>query len=190
MRRLTFVLVAAAVMSITMTAFEKTAVPQPVTQPVTGLDASLAGSAVVPGPAAGDPDGSGTAHVVLVPSEGRICYSLSAADIAPATAAHIHQGAAGRDGPIVLELIPPPPTERTSSGCMEVDPALLAALLGNPDGYYVDVHNSEFPDGAIRDQLAETTESSFIIGGYQNQQPQPQQPQPQQQQPQQPQQQY
>jgi hypothetical protein len=165
MRRLTFVLVAAAVTAITMAAFEKKAVAQPVTQPVTGLDASLAGSAVVPGPRSGDPDGSGTAHVVLVPAESRICYSLSALDIAPATAAHVHQGAAGRVGPIVLELIPPPPTGRTSSGCVEADPALLDALLGNPDGYYVDVHNSEFPNGAIRDQLAETTESSFIIGG-------------------------
>jgi hypothetical protein len=165
MRRPIFFLVAAAAMAITMAAFEKAAVAQPVTQPVTGLDASLAGSAVVPGPGAGDPDGSGTAHVVLFPSEGKICYSLSASDIAPATAAHIHQEAAGRVGPTVLELLPPPPTGRTSSGCIEVDPALLDALLGNPDGYYVDVHNSEFPNGAIRDQLAETTESSFIIGG-------------------------
>ena len=168
MGRFAFVLAIAAATMATI-AFSRPAVAQE----VTGLDASLSGSAVVPGPNGGDPDGSGTAHVVLVPSESKICYSLVASDIAPATAAHIHREAAGINGPIVLELLPPPPTEgtsseeipRTSSECIVVDPALLDALLANPDGYYVDVHNDEFPNGAIRDQLAETTESGEIIGG-------------------------
>ncbi len=160
MGRFAFVIAIAAATMATM-AFSRPAVAQE----VTGLDASLSGSAVVPGPNGGDLDGSGTAHVVLLPSESRICYSLMATDIAPATAAHIHREAAGINGPIVLELLPPPPTERTSSECIEVDPALLDALLANPDGYYIDIHNDEFPNGAIRDQLAETTESGHIIGG-------------------------
>ena len=162
MRRFAFILAVVAATTATMVS---PAVAQSEAQQVTGLDASLSGSVVVPGPNAGDPDGSGTAHVVLIPADSRICYSLSASDIGPATAAHIHQEAAGIDGPIVLEMLPPPPTQRTSSECVEVDPALLDALLANPDGYYVDVHNSEFPNGAIRDQLAETTESGSIIGG-------------------------
>jgi CHRD domain len=163
MRRFAFIL--AIVVAVTTATMVSPAVAQTQPQQVTGLDASLSGSVVVPGPNAGDPDGSGTAHVVLIPSDSRICYSLSASDIAPATAAHIHREAAGIDGPIVLELLPPPPTQRTSSECIEVDPALLDGLLANPDGYYVDVHNSEFPNGAIRDQLAESTESGSIIGG-------------------------
>jgi hypothetical protein len=31
----------------------------------------------------------------------------------------------------------------------------LAAILANPNGFYVNVHNAEFPDGAIRGQLSE-----------------------------------
>jgi hypothetical protein len=87
MRRIGFIIGVAAVVALMM-GFANPAVAQP----VTGLDASyMSGEAEVPGP--GDLNGSGTAHVALIPSEGRICYSLEASDIAPATASHIHQGA-------------------------------------------------------------------------------------------------
>ena len=38
-------------------------------------------------------------------------------------------------------------------GCVPGDPAILAAILANPAGYYVNVHNSRFPGGALRPQL-------------------------------------
>jgi CHRD domain len=157
MRRLSFVTAMVAVV-VMMLAFANPAVGQP----VTGLDASyMSGEGEVPGP--GDLNGSGTAHVTLIPSEGRICYSLEASDIAPATAAHIHQGAFHEAGPIVVGL-DPPPTAGTSNGCTGVDPALLGSLMESPENYYVNVHNEEFPDGAIRGQLSKTEESSFSYG--------------------------
>jgi CHRD domain len=118
------------------------------------------GPAIQPGGRHGDKDGSGTAHVALITSEDRLCYSLEASDIEPATKAHIHEGTASERGPAVVEL-DPPPEDRTSSGCTDVNPTLLRKLLWKPERYYVDVHNEEFPHGAIRGQFSLTEASSF-----------------------------
>lgn len=158
MRRLDLVGAVAAVMAL-MAVFAN---PAGAVQPVTGLDASyMSGHGEVPGP--GDPDGSGTANVVLISSQNRICYSLKASNIAPATAAHIQRGAFHEAGPIVLDLNPPL-AEGASSGCTSVDPALLESLLRSPESYYVNVDNAKFPNGAIRGQLSKTAVSSFSYG--------------------------
>ncbi len=106
----------------------------------------LTGEAEVPGP--GDPDGSGTA--VLRVNSGRICYTLMVEDIEPATAAHIHEGQPDEAGPIVQALSPP--TDGSSSGCI-VNPQLAREILAEPGDYYVNVHNKEYPAGALRGQL-------------------------------------
>ena len=112
--------------------------------------ATLTGAAEVPGP--GDADGSGSASLRLNPGQGEICYELAVANIAPATAAHIHVGDAGVAGPVVVPLAPP--TGGSSSACAAVDRDLVLAILKNPAGYYVNVHNAEFPAGAVRGQLS------------------------------------
>jgi hypothetical protein len=114
------------------------------------LSATLTGAAEVPGP--GDPDGSGTATLTVNPGLGQICYELSVSGIAPATAAHIHVGAVTEAGPVVVPL--EPPTGGTSSGCAEVSRELALAILTHPTDYYVNVHNAEFPAGAVRGQLS------------------------------------
>ena len=35
-------------------------------------------------------------------------------------------------------------------------PGIVAEILANPEGFYVNVHNNEFPNGAVRAQLAES----------------------------------
>jgi CHRD domain len=114
------------------------------------LSTTLTGSAEVPGP--GDPDGSGTATLTVNPGLGQICYELTVSGIAPATAAHIHVGAVGVAGPVVVPL--DPPTDGTSSGCVEVSRELALAILMSPSDYYVNVHNAEYPAGAVRGQLS------------------------------------
>src|SRR5215207_3164755 len=166
MRRFRLVLTVATVM-VPMISLATSAVAQ---QLIHGLDADLTGGgesnfttkgpAVQPGGRRGDKDGSGTAHVALITSEDRLCYSLEASDIKPATKAHIHEGTASERGPSVVTL-DPPPEGRTSSGCTDVGPALLRTLLEKPQSYYVDVHNKEFPHGAIRGQLSLTEATSF-----------------------------
>jgi hypothetical protein len=116
------------------------------------LSATLTGEAEVPGP--GDPDGSGTAFVTLNQGQGQVCFEISVSDILlPATAAHIHVGTADVAGPIVVTLAPPD-ASGFSSGCAEeVDRELIKDIRQNPQGYYVNVHNAEFPPGAVRGQL-------------------------------------
>jgi hypothetical protein len=111
---------------------------------------TMTGADEAPGPA--DPDGSGTAHFTLNQGQGEICFELSVSNIAPATASHIHEAAADVPGPIVVPLTPP--TNGTSSGCVDVDPELIKAIRQNPEEYYVNVHNAEFPSGAVRGQLS------------------------------------
>lgn len=114
------------------------------------LSAELTGAAEVPGP--GDPDGSGTADVRVNQDEGEICFEITVANIAPATAAHIHVAPAGIPGPVVVPLTPP--TSGVSSGCVNVDPALAKAIRQDASAYYVNVHNAQFPAGAVRGQLS------------------------------------
>ncbi|MEJ7819820.1 MAG: CHRD domain-containing protein [Rubrobacteraceae bacterium] len=114
------------------------------------LTASLTGANEVPGP--GDPDGTGTAVVSVKPSAERLCFELSVDNIAPATAAHVHDGPAGVAGPVVVTLTPP--SDGSSEGCVTADKTLLKDIKKNPTEYYVNVHNTEFPAGAVRGQLS------------------------------------
>lgn len=55
-------------------------------------------------------------------------------------------------GPIRVTLSPP--TGGTASGCLSgLDSVLLGALVANPSGFYVNVHTTDFPAGALRGQL-------------------------------------
>jgi|SRR5687767_13945435 hypothetical protein len=103
-------------------------------------------------PNQGDLDGEGTAHLTLNQGQGEICYELTVSGIAPAGAAHIHVGASTTTGPIVVHFAAP--TNGFSSGCTSVDPELIKAIRQNPENYYVNVHNAEFPGGALRGQLS------------------------------------
>ncbi|MGP4021450.1 CHRD domain-containing protein [Saccharopolyspora sp. 5N708] len=113
------------------------------------LVAKLDGAQEVPGP--GDPDGSGLARLTVFPNQ--VCVHLKVSRIAlPTTAAHIHRGARGIAGPVVVTL--PNPATGESDGCVPIDRALARELVDMPAAFYVNVHNDEFPDGAIRGQLS------------------------------------
>jgi len=113
------------------------------------LEARLTGAAEAPGP--GDPDGRGTVEIEIAKNFHRLCYELTVSRIAPATAAHIHVAPVGVAGPVVVGLTPP--TNGKSKGCVDVDPALGRAIAQDHAAYYVNVHNAEFPAGAVRGQL-------------------------------------
>ncbi|HEV2460797.1 MAG TPA: CHRD domain-containing protein [Ktedonobacterales bacterium] len=98
--------------------------------------------------------GSGTARLQLNGEQQQICYIIHVSGIAlPATAAHIHRGAAGVNGPIVVPFLPPN-AQGVASGCTTVAHDLLVAIAHHPADYYVNVHNKAYPEGAVRGQLA------------------------------------
>lgn len=127
------------------------------------LTARLSGAQEVP-PA--DPDGRGKAEMTVDAAAGEICFDIKLEDVATPNRGHIHKQVAGQNGPIVVtffELRPgdapanDPRHEAIERGriadCATADPALLADIVANPDQYYVNVHNSRFPGGALRCQI-------------------------------------
>jgi hypothetical protein len=100
----------------------------------------------------GDEDGSGTAAITIDPDTGEVCYDLSVEGIEPVTASHIHIGAEGESGDVVVPL-DVDGFEGTSSDCVDASDADLDAIIANPAGYYVNIHTEDFPAGAIRGQL-------------------------------------
>ena len=102
-------------------------------------------------PGGGDPDGVGTASVRVNVGQGEICYEIAVSGLDPVVAAHIHSAPAGINGPVVVPL--DAPVDGTSSGCAAVDESLAKAILKAPQVFYVNVHTTVFPGGAIRGQL-------------------------------------
>ena len=114
---------------------------------------TLTGAAKVPGP--GDPDGGGTAKVRVNAGQRQVCYDLTVTAIATATLAHIHRGSRTVAGPAVVTLAPP--ASGSSKGCVTVTRALAQEIIRNPAGFYVNVHNAAFGDGAVRGQLSRSS---------------------------------
>ena len=113
------------------------------------LEATLTGGAEVPGPGAAD--GSGMLKLTLNPSKCEVCYELSVKNIQTATLAHIHAGASGQTGEVKVTF--DPPASGKSKGCVSAASDLIKDIVQNPTNYYVNVHNAEFPNGAVRGQL-------------------------------------
>jgi hypothetical protein len=112
--------------------------------------ATLTGAAEVPGP--GDPDGGGAAQVTLNSDKNEVCYDVTVTKIDEATAAHIHEGAIDKDGPVKVGL--DTPKGGATKGCKSADAAVVKDMMANPANYYVNVHSKDFPKGAVRGQLS------------------------------------
>ena len=110
--------------------------------------ATLSGANEVP-PA--DPDGSGSARITTNDVTNQICTDLEVRNISPVTAAHIHRGPAGVNGPPVVNL--DAPDDNDSDDCDVIADALLDEIRRNPGGFYVNVHTADYPNGAIRGQI-------------------------------------
>ena len=85
--------------------------------------------------------------------KGRMCYMLEIEGIDDFTAAHIHEGVRDKEGPpvVTLELM----GDDGDDVCVDVDKELLGKISRNKGRYYVNVHTTAFPNGAVRGQLDE-----------------------------------
>ena len=97
-------------------------------------------------------DGYGSFTGVVDPPKGTFCYLVNVWGLEDVTAAHVHIGGPGENGRPVITL--EAPADGSAGACVPVAAELAAALLGNPNGYYVNVHTRAFPAGAVRGQLA------------------------------------
>lgn len=118
----------------------------------TTLKAPLNGAEEVPGPGANP--GVGAALVNIAGT--KVCPELKVTMGEKPTAAHIHQGAKGASGPVVVDLKPEFTSGESayeSKTCVEVPADTAAQLIANPEAYYLNIHSAEHPNGAVRGQL-------------------------------------
>lgn len=110
--------------------------------------ALLTGAAEVPGP--GDPDGMGLAVVTLDGTTLR--YTVWTQNIGTPVAAHIHRAPVGVRGDVFVGF----DVNMLFNGTATISTEQANAIRANPAEFYVNVHTSEFPDGAVRGQLSAT----------------------------------
>ena len=82
------------------------------------------------------------------------CFRASWSSIdGTVVAAHIHPAPVGVPGPVAIPLFSGTfaGTDSTS-GCVSAN-GLAAAIIANPSGYYVNIHTTVSPPGAVRAQL-------------------------------------
>jgi len=113
------------------------------------LSTALSGANEVP-PAV-DPDSTGSAVITLNRGLGEVCWEITTAGVEPVVAAHIHRAPVGVNGPVVVPLTAV--QNGTASGCASVPRTLIDEIMADPTGFYVNVHTTVFPGGALRGQL-------------------------------------
>jgi hypothetical protein len=118
--------------------------------PVTGLRADAAGSVTF------DLERSTTGAII----SGEVVFYVNYAfpSSVTITGLHVHQGAKGTNGPVVIDSGVTSFTDADGQGNVTtvvtgVSPTTLQAILDSPRGYYVNLHTSANPSGALRDQL-------------------------------------
>ena len=92
--------------------------------------------------------GSGRAVISLNDTTNQVCTDLEVRGIGQVTAAHIHLGATG---PAYFDI--EVEDDNDTDDCDTTTDAQLDHLRRNPRAYWVDVHTSDRPAGALRGRL-------------------------------------
>jgi hypothetical protein len=100
-------------------------------------------------------DGTGEAEVEINSDENQICYDISLEGVENVRAAHIHSGEEGEAGPVLVNLEYPEGEDDGADKCVDgVSESDLEDISEEPANFYVNVHSEQYPDGAVRGQLA------------------------------------
>ena len=110
------------------------------------LSASLAATNEVLPAAPGEVGKTGSAAITLNQGQGKICFDLDT-NVTNPTVAHIHRGAVGANGPVVVQL-------SLTDGCVSADRTLIKEIRQHPARFYVNIHSVTNTAGAVRGQLA------------------------------------
>lgn len=123
------------------------------------LGAVLTGSQEVPPVST---PGFGNSTVTFDATRQNITVTITVANLGSAiNNFHIHENVAGANGPVVVNLIGLGGTftNGTMTGTFPIDAAVADRMLKSPSNFYVNVHTTQFPGGAVRGQLA------YVSGG-------------------------
>ena len=120
------------------------------TPPIKGLRADAVGNVTF------DLERSGTGAITS--GEVIFYFNYSFPGSVNITGLHIHQASKGTNGPIVVSSNIASFTDADGSGNVTTvvsgtSPATLQAILDNPRDYYVNLHTSVYPNGAMREQM-------------------------------------
>ncbi len=128
----------------------------------TNLGAVAVASEEPTAPAAGDLGALGSIDLTVDGATGSICVQSSLSGLSGAiTAAHIHTGGTGVNGPVFVGL---PSTATTVSGCVAATPAQAQAILAAPNAFYFNAHTAASPGGALRGQLSASMLNAALNG--------------------------
>ena len=109
------------------------------------MNVNLSGDQEVP-PVKSSGSGSGT---ITINDDGSVSGSVTATGFTP-TAAHIHEGAAGKNGPVIVPFTKDGDKFGPAAGAKLTPDQLKAFKAGN---LYVNIHSAANPGGEVRAQL-------------------------------------
>ena len=122
-------------------------------EPTVALDATLDAAHEVPPPTGTSPDAGGTATFVFDETEKSLSYRITVQNLtSDPFAGHIHRGAAGVAGPILVALPSIPGANGTATGTvtLQSDDDVQALFDGR---LYVNLHTAQNPSGEVRGQI-------------------------------------
>lgn len=140
--------IGAAATSSTSAPSSTTTATTAVTSAPQTIDLGLTGDAEVPGPGS-----DGTATATISYDGDQLCVNGTSDGVGALAAGHIHAGLVGESGPPVVDLDIATDGDGPFEGCARVG-AEGGVVFADPASYYLNLHTAEFPDGAVRAQLA------------------------------------
>lgn len=109
------------------------------------IKVSLSGTNEVP-PVTTSASGGGT---IMIGDDGSVAGGVTTSGVA-GTAAHIHEGAAGKNGPVIVPLVKEGDAYKVPAGAKLTEAQMASFKAGN---LYINVHSAANPGGEIRGQL-------------------------------------
>lgn len=119
---------------------------------VVGLTGAAESNIAHPSGGTGDLTDSGYVKLTIDPARRLLCYRFKLSGMSTPLMAHIHQGIPMQIGPPVVTLFTGPGARLAD--CVIWTRGQLAEIVANPADYYVNIATIDFPDGALRGQLA------------------------------------
>jgi len=108
------------------------------------LEAKMSGKKEVP------KAGAATGEAFIQITGTKVCWQFKdLRGFTGATASHIHKAPVGKPGPVLVPL----GAAFKRTGCTTTTAALAKAIVAAPGAYYVNIHTTKFPAGALRGQL-------------------------------------